>query len=270
MRGRNTISHAIDVSRPSVARMYDCFLGGNDNYASDRRACAELLRIAPSTRALARNNRLFLQRVVRVLAEKHGVRQFLDHGSGLPTQDNVHQVAQRVDRSSRVVYIDNDPIVFAHGRALLDENDETAVIQADIANPDAIFGHEDVRRLIDFSRPVAALFVSVLHCLPDGSDPAGVVRRIAARLAPGSFLVICQLTSDNAQIRAETTEFMRQNTHGKWGRVLERHEVDAYFTGMDILSPGLVEISAWHPNSDVTPRQQTHEWIEYGGVGRTR
>lgn len=115
--------------------MYDWLLGGKDNYASDRRACAQLLKLAPSTRDLALTNRLFLKRVVRVLAERYGVRQFLDHGSGLPTQDNVHQVAQRVSRNARVVYIDNDPMVLAHGRTLLDENDGTAVIQADMTIP---------------------------------------------------------------------------------------------------------------------------------------
>ncbi|MFG2402616.1 SAM-dependent methyltransferase [Streptomyces lydicus] len=261
------MSHAIDVTRPSVARMYDWLLGGKDNYASDRRACAQLLKLAPSTRDLARTNRTFLKRVVRVLAEKYEVRQFLDHGSGLPTQDNVHQVAQSVDRSARVVYIDNDPMVLAHGRTLLDENDETAVIQADMADTEAIFAHQDVERLIDFERPVAALFVSVLHCLTDEEDPAGLVQRVAGRLAPGSFLVICQLTSDDAEFRAEATAFMHRTT-GRWGRVRERHEVDAFFAGMAIVPPGLMEVSKWVPETDLAPRQRSREWIEYGGVGQ--
>ncbi len=166
------LADTIDVTIPSVARMYDYYLGGKDNYAVDRAACEELDQVVPSTRALAVNNRRFLRRVVRWLAEEQGVRQFIDHGSGLPTQDNVHEVAQRVAPDARVVYIDNDPIVLAHGRALLEENRNTAVIQADMRDTDGILGHPEVTRLIDFDRPVAALFVSVLHCIPDEDDPA--------------------------------------------------------------------------------------------------
>lgn len=267
-RGENPIAHAIDVNTPSVARMYDWYLGGTDNFASDRKACQELLEIAPSTGALARNNRLFLQRVVRVLARDYGVRQFLDHGSGLPTQNNVHQVAQAVDRSSRVVYIDNDPIVLAHGRTLLDENDETAFIEAEMTDTDGIFNHPDVDGFIDFDQPVAALFVSVLHCLPDSEQPGRVVRQVADRLAPGSFMVICQLVSDDAATRHAATDFMLRATGNKWGRVREKSEVREYFEGMELLRPYLVEVSTWRPDSEVAPRQRTFEWEEYGGVAR--
>ncbi|GAA4789317.1 MULTISPECIES: SAM-dependent methyltransferase [Streptomyces] len=259
---------AIDTKVPSVARMYDYFLGGDDNYQSDREACAELLKQVPSTKVLALNNRSFLRRVVRLLASEYGIRQFVDHGSGLPTQDNVHQVAQAVDPSSRVVYVDNDPIVLAHGRALLDENDRTTVIQADMRDTDGIFGHEETRRLIDFDQPVAALFVSVLHCIPDEDDPAALVRRVAERLAPGSFLVVCQLVSDRAEIRTFVTDFMAQATGGNWGRVREEHEVTRFFDGLQILEPGLVEVSTWRPDTELAPVQQTDEWIEWGGVAR--
>jgi S-adenosyl methyltransferase len=259
---------AIDVSVPSVARMYDYFLGGKDNYAVDREASEELLKVVPSTRELALNNRRFLRRAVRVLAEEYGVRQFLDHGSGLPTQDNVHQVAQAVDPESKVVYVDNDPIVLAHGRALLDENDNTAVIQADMRDTDGIFGHQEVRRLIDLSRPVAALFVSVLHCVPDRDDPAGLVRRVADRLPPGSFLVVCQLVSEDRAVRDFVTDFMDASTRGNWGRVRREKDVHRFLGGLDILEPGLVEVSTWRPGPDRGPRQLTAEWIEFGGVGR--
>ncbi|GAA2083893.1 SAM-dependent methyltransferase [Streptomyces albiaxialis] len=267
----STSSSPIDITTPSVARMYDYYLGGTDNYPVDRQACEDLDRIAPSTKELALNNRRFLQRTVRVLAQEYGVRQFLDHGSGLPTQDNVHQVAQRVDPSCRVVYVDNDPIVLAHGRTLLEENDETAVIQADMRDTDGIFAHSEVERLIDPEQPTAALFVSVLHCLPDADDPAALVRRVADRLAPGSFVVICHLVSDDPQVRADTTDFMLRSTQGEWGRVRAPAEIDVYFDGMEILPPGrLVEVSQWRPDTDLAPRQQTQEWIEYGGIGRTR
>ncbi|MGW5673651.1 SAM-dependent methyltransferase [Streptomyces sp. NPDC003860] len=259
---------AIDTTVPSVARMYDYYLGGSDNYESDRIASEELLKQVPSTKVLAVNNRRFLQRVVRVLAQDYGIRQFVDHGSGLPTQDNVHQVAQAVDPTSRVVYVDNDPIVLAYGRALLDENERTAVIQADMRDTDEIFGHEETKRLIDFSQPVAALFVSVLHCIPDESDPAALVRRVAERLVPGSFLVVCQLVSDRPEIRQYVTDFMDQATGGHWGRVREQKEVAGYLDGLEVLEPGLVEVSTWRPDNDLAPVQATDEWLEWGGVAR--
>ncbi|KAA6212489.1 SAM-dependent methyltransferase [Streptomyces albofaciens JCM 4342] len=264
------LADTIDVTIPSVARMYDYYLGGKDNYAVDRAACEELDQVVPSTRALAVNNRRFLRRVVRWLAEEQGVRQFIDHGSGLPTQDNVHEVAQRVAPDARVVYIDNDPIVLAHGRALLEENRNTAVIQADMRDTDGILGHPEVTRLIDFDRPVAALFVSVLHCIPDEDDPAALIRRVAERLAPGSFLVVCQLVSEDRATRDFVTEFMRVNTHGQWGRVRTAAELAAFLDGLEILEPGLVEVSTWKPDADIGPKQLTQEWIEYGGVARKR
>jgi hypothetical protein len=248
--------------------MYDYFLGGKDNYPADRTASEELLKQVPSTKVLAVNNRHFLRRVVRVLAQDYGIRQFIDHGSGLPTQDNVHEIAARIDPESRVVYIDNDPIVLAHGRALLESSGNTAVIQADMRDTEGIMGHSEVRRLIDFSQPVAALFVSVLHCIPDSDDPAGLVRRTAERLVPGSCVAACQLVSDDASVRDFATDFMARATHGNWGRVRERRDVEGYLDGMEVLPPGLVEVSTWRPDNDLAPKQSSQEWIEYGGVGR--
>jgi hypothetical protein len=258
----------VDVTVPSVARMYDFYLGGKDNYAVDREAVAELDKKVPSTKPLALNNRSFLRRVVRILAEDYGIRQFLDHGSGLPTQDNVHQVAQRVDPGARVVYVDNDPIVLAHGRALLEENAFTCVIQADMRATDEIFEHPEVRRLLALDRPVAALFVSVMHCIPDSSDPAAVVRRVMEWLPRGSFVVINQLVSHDKGTRDFVTEFMDRSTGGHWGRVREPHEVDEYFEGLELLDPGLGRIDDWRRDSEVGPRQLTDEWFEYGGVAR--
>ncbi|GAA1732864.1 MULTISPECIES: SAM-dependent methyltransferase [Streptomyces] len=264
--GENPIAHSIDISTPSIARMYDWFLGGTDNFPSDRKACRALLDFAPSTRVLVRNNRLFLQRVVRVLAQDYGVRQFLDYGSGLPVRDNVHQVAQGVDASSRVVYIDDDPIVFAHGRTLLDENDETAIMRAKMTDIDGTLDHLEATSLINLDAPVAALFVSGLHRIPDPPGPESVIQRVASRLATGSFLVFCQLVSDNPALRQAATEFMLQTTGHTWGRVRDKSEVHAWISGMQLLAPGLVEVSAWRPDSDLTPRQRTFEWEEYGGV----
>ncbi|WP_233509947.1 SAM-dependent methyltransferase [Actinomadura craniellae] len=259
----------LDPKVPSVARMYDYFLGGKDNYAVDRDASEELSKAAPSTRALAINNRKFLQRAVRYVAEQEGIRQFLDHGSGLPTQDNVHQIAQRVDPDSSVVYIDNDPVVLAHGRALLADNDRTTVITADIRDTDGIMSDPAITELLDFSKPVAALFVSVLHCIPDGDDPAALVRRVMDRLAPGSMLVISHLVSEDDEVRNRLTDFMLTATQNNWGRVRTTAEVSPFFNDLELVDPGLVEISTWRPNlGDVT--QQTLEWIEFGGVARKK
>ncbi|GAA3038562.1 SAM-dependent methyltransferase [Streptomyces glomeratus] len=266
------MSTSIDATVPTAARMYDHYLGGKDNYAVDRAACEELDKVVPSTRALALNNRRFLQRVVRTLAAEYGIRQFLDHGSGLPTQDNVHQVAQRIDAGSHVVYVDNDPMVLVHGRALLEQDERTAVIQTDMRDTEAVFSHPETRRLIDFSQPVAVLFNSVMHCIPDSETdgPAALVRRVAERLVPGSCLVMCQLVSEDPEVRKFVTDFMAQATQGNWGRVRQEKDVATWFEGMDILEPGLVEVSTWRPDTEVAPRQLTQEWIEFGGVGRVR
>ncbi|MEU6320626.1 SAM-dependent methyltransferase [Streptomyces sp. NPDC047009] len=272
MQSGRQLSTSIDATVPTAARMYDHYLGGKDNYAADRAACEELDKVVPSTRALALNNRRFLQRVVRTLAQEHGIRQFLDHGSGLPTQDNIHQVAQRIDPTTHVVYVDNDPMVLVHGRALLEEDKRTAVIHSDMRDSETIFSHPETQRLIDFSKPVAVLFNSVMHCIPDNETdgPSAVVRRVSEHLVPGSFMVMCQLVSEDPEVRDFVTGFMDQATQGHWGRVREEKDVAGWFEGLDILEPGLVEVSTWRPDSEVAPRQLTQEWIEFGGVGRLR
>lgn len=263
-------SPLIDMHTPSVARMYDWLLGGVENYASDREACARLLEIAPSTQLLARNNRAFLHRVVRILVEEYGIRQFLDHGSGLPTQENVHEVAQRSDPRCRVAYIDNDPMVLAHAQTTLHEDARTLVLSKDMRRTAEIRRETD--GFLDWDQPIAALFVSVLHCLKDTddeNDPAAVVRNTAALLPPGSFMVICQLVSDDAVVRDEVTRLMDVSTHGTWGRVRERHEVRRYFDGLHILDPGLVDVVDWRPDTPPPPlANRPRDWVEWGGVGR--
>ncbi|MFC9286051.1 SAM-dependent methyltransferase [Streptomyces sp. NPDC057052] len=270
MQSGKQLSTSIDATVPTAARMYDHYLGGKDNYAADRAACEELDKVVPSTRALALNNRRFLQRVVRTLTQEYGIRQYLDHGSGLPTQNNVHQVAQGIDPTAHVVYVDNDPMVLVHGRALLEQDRRTTVIHADMRETEAIFTHPDTERLIDFSEPVAVLFNSVFHCIPDSETdgPPAVVRRVAERLAPGSFLVMCQLVSEDPEVREFVTNFMDQATQGHWGRVRTEKDMEALFEGLEILDPGLVEVSTWRPDTEVAPRQLTQEWIEFGGVAR--
>ncbi|MEV0259042.1 SAM-dependent methyltransferase [Streptomyces sp. NPDC050732] len=259
--------YGVDVNTPSVARMYDSLLGGKDNYPADRAACEALLEHVPSMRELALNNREFLRRAVHTLSSEYGIRQFIDHGSGLPTQENVHEIAQRVDPSSRVVYIDNDPIVRRIGGLLLERNANTAVLEEDMRDTERIFASDPVRRLIDPSEPVAALFVSVLHCIPDSDRPAELIARVADKLPPGSAMVVCQLVSDSPQVRGFVTDFMAEQTQGHWGRVREKSDVTDFCAPLDLVHPGLVEVSTWRPRHDDVPAQQTWEWEEYGGVG---
>ncbi|HSA48716.1 MAG TPA: SAM-dependent methyltransferase [Yinghuangia sp.] len=262
----------IDVSVASVARVYDYLLGGKDNFKADREAAEAMLAVDPSSRAMTINNRRFLQRAVRVIAEDYGITQYLDHGSGLPTQDNVHQIAQTVHPEARVVYVDNDPIVLAHGRALLAENASTTVITADVRDTDGVMGHPDVVKLIDFDRPVAALFVSLLHCVPDSDDPGALLRRVVDRLAPGSLVVVSHLVSADPEVRRQRTELILATTHGNWGRVRTADEVTAFIAdaGLDPIEPGLGNVSDWRPDGTAGPVQETTEWFEFGGVALKR
>lgn len=246
--------------------MYDWLLGGHYNYEVDQKASEQLLKVAPTTKELARNNRWFLERVVRVMAEEHGIRQFVDFGSGLPTQNNVHQIAQAVDPRTHVVYVDDDPVVLAHGQAIFDENDQSVVIASDMLETDHILEHADFQRLIDLDQPVGVLFNSVLHCIPDSAGPAELVTRVVDRLRPGSFVVICQLVSDDAELRRQVTEMMLEQTHGRWGQVRERAQVDRYFDGLVVQRPGLVDVTDWRPDSELQQRQRSIEWTEYGGL----
>ncbi len=163
-------------------------------------------------------------------------------------------------------------MVLVHGRALLQQDDRTTVIHADMRNTDEIFSHPETQRLIDFSQPVAVLFNSVFHCIPDSETdgPMAVVRRVRERLAPGSIMLMCQLVSEDAEVRDFVTDFMAQATQGHWGRVREEKDVAQWFEGLEILEPGLVEVSTWRPDTDVAPRQLTHEWVEFGGLGLIR
>ncbi|HSA51137.1 MAG TPA: SAM-dependent methyltransferase [Yinghuangia sp.] len=260
----------IDVSVASVARVYDYLLGGKDNFKVDRDTADAMLAIDPSSRAMTINNRRFLQRAVRTLAQEYGITQFLDHGSGLPTQDNVHQIAQSVHPEARVVYVDNDPIVLAHGRALLADNASTTVISADVRDTDALMAHPDVVKLLDFDRPVGALFVSLLHSIPDRDDPGALLRRVVDRLAPGSFIAVSHLVSLDAEIREQRTAFALEAHAGQWGRVRTPEEVTAFIesAGVDILAPGLCEVSQWRPDGSDGPVQESTDWFEFGGVAR--
>jgi hypothetical protein len=257
----------IDTKTASGARVYDYLLGGTDNYAIDRAAADQVENILPGTKAMARNSRRFLERVVRYLADDGGIRQFIDNGSGLPTQDNVHQIAQRLAPDSRVVYIDSDPIVVRHQKVnALAENQNAAFILSDARDVERILDHPDTRRLIDFGKPTAVLYFMFLHFIPDESDPGGMVRGMMDRLAPGSYLAISHVVSDEAKVRQQMTEVSLANTRGNFGRIRSREEVAAFFDGLEPVEPGLVDIRDWRP--DDRSEEQAERWFVFGGVAR--
>ncbi|TDC04280.1 hypothetical protein E1267_23375 [Nonomuraea longispora] len=254
----------IDVTRPSVARMYDYYLGGKDNFEVDREAVRRVEKAMPEIRQLAQENRAFLRRAVRHMA-RQGVRQFIDIGSGLPTVGNTHQIAQEITPDARVVYVDNDPVVLQHGRALLATDDNTSVAAADMRRPADVLGHPETVKLIDFSEPVGVLMIAMVHFLTlDERGP--IMRQLLDALPSGSHLTATHVTTENhppeavAQIEAvyattPTPIFFRG-----------REEIARFFDGFDLVEPGLVTIDDWHPDPS-DPAPQPTKWL-YGGVGR--
>ncbi|AYF75078.1 SAM-dependent methyltransferase [Nocardia yunnanensis] len=234
----------VDQSKPSIARVYDYLLGGKDNYAVDREVGDYFFKDLPGSVDIAHSNRNCLVRAVGEIA-RGGITQFIDIGSGLPTADNVHQVAQRQLPAPHVAYIDNDPIVLAHGRALLETDENTSVIQADLRDSETIRNHPEVLRLIDFDRPVAVIFSAILHHLNNDEKPEQVVRYWADQLPSGSMLYISHFRSGfNEETRV--AEQKLQATFGR-GRWRTDEEILALFGDLEILEPGLVPCALWRP-----------------------
>lgn len=237
----------LDVKIPNVARVYDYYLGGKDNYAVDRAAAKAMMHAAPESVRAVRENRRFLVRATDYLAREAGIRQFLDIGSGLPTQQNVHEVAQAAAPDARVVYVDNDPIVVTHGQVLLATGANTTFVQADLREPQAILAHPEVTRQIDFGEPVAVLLVAILHFFPDGSDPAGLVAELRSALAPGSHLVISHI-SDHPSTRVLRAVQARSGARRWYPR--SRPEIAAFFDGWNLVDPpGLTAVDQWNPET---------------------
>jgi hypothetical protein len=254
----------IDPSTPNPARIYDALLGGKDHYPVDGAAAEAILAAAPQARQGARENRAFLQRAVRYLA-RQGIRQFLDIGTGLPTQGNVHQAARQVTPDAKVVYVDHDPMVHVHANALLANNSPTALaVLADLREPEAVLDHPGVRRLLDFTQPIGVLLVAVLHFVRDEEDPAGIVARLRQAMAPGSFLVISHATGDfHPQAGTKVTEVYQQASAPLVLR--SRGQIGRFFRGFDLVEPGLVQPAAWRP--DAGPTRPSAGGF-YSGVGR--
>jgi SAM-dependent methyltransferase len=262
--GRDIALADLRMDRPSPARMYDYFLGGKDNFQVDREAADELDEVAGrgTTFAVAWENRRFLQRAVACLAEA-GIDQFVDIGAGLPTQGNVHEIAQRVNPAARVAYVDNDPIVLSHGRALLADDKTTRVFAADIREPQAILAAPGLAELIDFSRPVAVLFVAVLHFVRDDEDPYGILGTLRDAMAPGSYLALSHVTTDglSAGLLARNEDVYKRATSPS--RPRSHDEIARFFDGLDLLEPGLVRPGQWRPGSG----HETATHFMYAGVG---
>lgn len=227
--------------------MYDYCLGGKDNFEVDRAAVMGFVSQFNEGLDVTRENRLFLYRVVRYLAAEAGIRQFLDMGSGLPTQANVHEVARQFQPDAHVVYVDSDPIVLAHGRALLSA-EATTVIQADMTDPREVLAHPDVRHLIDFDQPVAALFLSVAHSIPDDDQVRGMFSATSDALAQGSFLAVSQFVGLDAETaRAHTRKATEMNLVWKT-RTIE--DFRPLVPDLEPVPPGLVDVAQWHPDHD--------------------
>jgi hypothetical protein len=259
----------IDTSRPHPARIYDYLIGGKDNFAADRETAERVLETSPHSRTGARENRAFLGRAVRYLAADAGLRQFLDIGAGLPAGDNVHEVAQRVAPESRVLYVDNDPLVLAHARALLRGVPEgrTGYIHADLRNPEAILNDPVTRDVLDFSQPIALVLAAVLHFIPDSDNPAEIIATLMGALPSGSYLVASQVSAEHN--RSGGAESAR--TYQSSGMSAAPRDADDFarlaFGGLDLVDPGVVLVSDWRREAPgLAPLP--HEVNCYGGVAR--
>jgi len=237
----------VDKAVPSPARIYDYYLGGKDNFAADRAAAEKALSVVPQGREVARSNRQFLVRAVRYMASR-GITQFIDLGTGFPTPPSVHQTAAaNLTVRPRVVYIDNDPMVTSHNQALLTGSPVAAitVIHGDIRSPGHLFARQELWNAIDFNQPVGVLFVAVLHFIPAEDDPHDSVRAFCAQMAPGSFLAVTHITSDGTTPAVMATIRDAYRTASAPAVFRSRAGIEEFFTGLEIIHPGVVEASAW-------------------------
>lgn len=256
----------VDSSTPNVARIYDYYLGGKDNYACDREIARLVLRAAPDVPLAALENREFLKRTVEFLVREAGIDQFIDIGPGFPTQANVHELVRRHRPEAPVVYVDNDPVLLSHGRALLQDAEGVAVIEGDVRSPGAILTNPKLRELIDLSRPVAVCMSLVLHFLPDADDPWALAARIRDSIRPGSYLVLTHVTGDARAV--DTMSEIRGIYDEATAPLVPRtkDEFARFFAGFELVEPGVVFLSQWRPTNEHYARGGTR-WA-YAAVGR--
>jgi hypothetical protein len=253
---------------PSTARMYDYFLGGKDNYPADRKAAERAMAFLPDGWAHtgALENRRFLERAVSHLVSELGIRQFLDIGTGLPTMNNVHEVAQGLAPESRIVYVDHDPIVLVHARDMLHAVPGTTIIQHDLRDPRSILDDPELTQLLDLTQPVAVLLVAVLHFISDEEDPREIVQTLMGAVPPGSYLVISHTTGESipeTRIAARVWDQATASLH-----LRSREEVEALFGGFDLVEPGLVWLPQWHPGADADLLDDPWRASSWCGIAR--
>ena len=257
-----------DTTKANVARVYDYWLGGDHNFQADRDVARTIIALDPNFRTAVRANRAFLGRAVRFLAGQAGIRQFLDIGSGIPTENNVHQVAQDIAPGSRVVYADNDDVAVAHSRLILQDNPNAAIIQADLREPGKILADPETQLLLDFSQPVAVLLVAVLHFVPDDAEAADIVAAVRGALAPGSYLVICHNCRDERPGLASSFENVYNSRVTAELRFRTREEITRLCDGFTFIDPGLVWIPQWRPDSPADVPDDPEKYWGLVGVAR--
>ncbi|HEY5361186.1 MAG TPA: SAM-dependent methyltransferase [Streptosporangiaceae bacterium] len=261
------VAPGVDTRRANVARVYDYLLGGSHNFLADQDAARAVAAVDPNARALARANRQFLGRTVRFLTGA-GITQFLDIGSGIPTQGNVYEVAEQVSSGTRVAYVDVDPVAIAHSKAILAGHSSAAIIEADLRDPGKILAHETTRQLIDFSQPVGLLLVSVLPFITDDADPWHIVAALRDALVPGSYLALGHATDENRPVVAQAAQKAYNRSVTTQARVRSRADILRFFDGFDLVDPGLVSIPLWRPDSPAdVPSDPSQFWC-LGGVAR--
>ena len=273
MSGTSLPPGLLDPSKPTIARVYDASLGGKDNFDVDRQVWERIRAAAPHQGDVSRMNRRWLVRVVRYLADEVGIEQFLDLGSGLPTAENTHQVAQAHNPEIRVVYVDIDPICSAHGRALLEENEATTFIEADMARPAELLSNPDVTRRIDFRQPIALMQCGTLHHFPDEADPVGTMRRYIDALPSGSYVAITHFwdpADEDPKLSAKAREL--EHTFTKLGLgsgyYRRREQIAELFGDLELLPPGLTELEEWWPTGPRVRKLWPEQHLILGGVGR--
>jgi hypothetical protein len=258
---------ALDTSVAHSARVHDYWLGGKDNFAADRAAGDAVMEAYPGIVMSVRANRAFLARVVRFLAAEAGIRQFLDIGTGVPAANNTHEVAQSVAPGSRVVYVDYDPVVLTHARALLTSSPEGATdyVDADLRDPERIL--EQAARTLDLSSPVAVMLIAIMHLIGDGDDPHGIISRLMDAVPAGSYLALSQVASDiEAEQMAEAAQRYNRLAHESQHH-RGRAEVARFFEGLELIEPGLVPVQEWRPGPETPAGTRSAMW---GGVARKR
>ncbi|WP_446220730.1 SAM-dependent methyltransferase [Micromonospora sp. IBHARD004] len=264
-------SSRIDTSVAHPARRYNYWLGGKDNFQVDRESGDAIAAAFPAVRIAALENRYFLRRAVSFLSEEAEIRQFLDIGTGIPTANNTHEVAQSIAPHSRIVYVDNDPIVLSHARALLTSSPEgaTAYIDADLREPEKILNHPDLLRTLDLSQPVALMLIAITHFIVDSEDPYGIVTRLLDALPSGSYLAVTNVTTD-LMPPEEKREADAAATSGRHGpiRFRSRDEFARFFDGLELAPPGIGPVAEWRAENEPQPRPSAADASVYGGVAR--